>query len=314
MSITKRIDAVTEIQREYLDTVVPAPKSVKIELTSRCNFACGFCAHRLRNDKLEMDWNFYKRITKEMLDCGVEELGVFYIGESLMCNWLPEAIRYAKKIGFPYVFLTTNGSLMTEMKTQALMDAGLDSLKFSYNNADPFQFRYITGMAPSVFQKIQDNIKATFRIRNEGNYATKLYASSILYDGAQAEKMQEAVNKIKDYVDEHYWLPLYSFGAKATDKEKEMGYKPTPGNQGRIGALRPPLPCWAVFKEGHICVDGKLSACCFDIGEGWIMGDLKEESFLKAWNSDVFKTLREAHLRRDVTGTACENCATTGNK
>ncbi len=310
MSITKRIDAVTEIQEEYLDVMLPAPKSVKIELTSRCNFACGFCAHRLRTDKMNMEWDFFKRITKEMLVCGVQELGLFYIGESLLCDWLPEAIRYAKKIGYPYVFLTTNGSLMTEIKAQAIMEAGLDSLKFSYNNSDPFQFRYITGMAPSLFEKIQDNIRDTFYIREKENYKTKLYASSILYDGSQHSKMVNAVNKILPFVDEHYWLPLYSFGSQATEKEIEMGYKPTPGNQGRIGALRKPLPCWAVFKEGHICVDGKLSACCFDIGEGWIMGDLKTTPFMQAWNSEEFRKLREAHLRKDITGTACEHCAT----
>ena len=33
------------------------------------------------------------------------------------------------------------------------------------------------------------------------------------------------------------------------------------GNPGRLDAMRPPMPCWAVFKEGHITHDGKLSAC-----------------------------------------------------
>lgn len=310
-TITKRIDHITEIQQEYLDIVLPPPKSVKIELTSRCNFACGFCAHRMRTDKLNMEWDFYTRITQEMRDCGVQELGLFYIGESLLCDFLPDAIRHAKKIGFPYVFLTTNGSLMSEVKADAIMNAGLDSLKFSYNNSDPIQFRYITGMAPSVFETIKENIKNTFKIRSKNGYKTKIYASSIMYDGAQQAKMVAAVHQIQPYVDEHYWLPLYSFGAQATEKERELGYKPTPGNQGRIGALRRPLPCWAVFKEGHICVDGKLSACCFDIGERWIMGDLKTTPFMQAWNSDKFMELRAAHLRQDVTGTACEACAVT---
>lgn len=66
------------------------------------------------------------------------------------------------------------------------------------------------------------------------------------------------------YVDQHYWLPLYSMGAFATDREEELGYRPTAGNQGRIGALREPLPCWSAFTEGHVTAEGKLSACCFD--------------------------------------------------
>ncbi len=54
--------------------------------------------------------------------------------------------------------------------------------------------------------------------------------------------------------------------------------------------------------------DGELSACCFDATANWTMGDLNTTSFMEAWNSQSFIRLREAHLRRDVSGTVCENC------
>ena len=76
----------------------------------------------------------------------------------------------------------------------------------------------------------------------------------------------------------------------------------------RLGALREPLPCWSAFTEGHITYDGKLSACCFDAGDQWIMSDLNRASFMDGWNSPAFVQLREAHLRRDVSGTICESC------
>ena len=43
-----------------------------------------------------MDEGFFRRIVREMREAGVEELGVFYLGESFLCPWLAEAIRYAK--------------------------------------------------------------------------------------------------------------------------------------------------------------------------------------------------------------------------
>ena len=110
MTITQRIDAITRIAPEYRGVFIPAPKSVKIELTANCNYKCSFCVKSLRADNGEMDRKFYSRIIREMRDSGVEELGVFYIGESFTCKWLPEAIAEAKSVGFPYVFLTTNGS------------------------------------------------------------------------------------------------------------------------------------------------------------------------------------------------------------
>ena len=84
-----------------------------------------------------MDRYQYSRLIREMRDAGVEELGVFYIGESFTCKWLPDAIAEAKKIGFPYVFLTTNGSAATPDRVEACMKAGLDSLKFSINFESP---------------------------------------------------------------------------------------------------------------------------------------------------------------------------------
>jgi len=309
-TISKRIDAVNNVGEEYRKEVIPAPPSVKIEMTSRCNFYCGFCSHRKNFKKYaDIDKDFYKRVVKEMREAGVEELGMFYIGESLMLPWLAEAIKYAKDIGFPYVFLTTNGSLASRDKLKSLMEAGLDSLKFSFNNADPFQFRQVTGMAPSVFNLIVKNIKTARELINEYGFKTKIYASSIKYTGKQQESMEKAVNEIKPYLYEHYWLPLLSFGAQAVDSEKELGMEDAvKGNPGRLDNMRDPLPCWAVFKEGHITSEGKLSACCFDNSDKWIMADLNDKSFMDGWNSEEFQNLRKAHLKGDVHGTACEQC------
>lgn len=309
-TITQRIDTVTSIPDVYRKMVIPAPKSVKIELTSRCNFHCGFCSHH-KNLKTygDMDFRLFKRLAGEMRAAGVEELGMFYIGESFILPWLKDAIAYAKEIGFPYVFCTTNGSLANPDKVKGLMEAGLDSLKFSLNNADKFQFRNVTGMAPSVFDTIKENIKAAFKVRQEGKYKTRLYASSIKYTGEQQTAMQQLVDEIRPYLDEHYWLPLLSFGDQAVETEKTMGMDDAVrGNPGRLDTMRPPIPCWAVFREGHITHDGLLSACCFDNSNSWIMADLKEVTFMDGWNSPEFQRLRGAHLTDKCEDTPCAGC------
>ena len=307
--ITSRIDAVTKIPPRYLAAQLPAPRAVKIELTSQCNYRCGFCAHRLRmKDRGQMDRAFYERVVGEMVEAGVEELGLFYIGESFMCAWLPEAIGFAKRRGIRYAFLTTNGSLATPERVEACMAAGLDSLKFSMNNADEVQFAQIAGVKRKLYRDSIANLKAARGVRERGSYKCGIFASSIQYDGEQQARMLELVDEITPFVDEHYWLPLYSMGSLTTQREEELGYRPIAGNQGRVGALRDPLPCWSAFTEGHITHDGKLSACCFDAGDRWVMADLNEMSFMQGWNSEPFVRLREAHLRRDVSGTICESC------
>lgn len=288
--ITDRIDAITKIPLEYQKAELPAPKSVKIEISPRCNYRCGFCALRTREKqpKWDMDFNLFKRITREMRDAGVEEIGVFYLGESFMNpRLLVDCIKYLKsEIGMPYVFLTSNASMSFPEAVDACMEAGLDSLKWSCNAADEEQFKKIMAVSGKLFYRALDNIKSTWEIRQEKGYKTGLYASSIHYDGEQLAKMEALLNeRVRPYVDQHYWLPLYSMGAFATQREEELGYRPTAGNQGRLEALREPLPCWSAFTEGHVTAEGMLSACCFDANSKWTMGDLNKQSFMEAWNS-----------------------------
>lgn len=189
------------------------------------------------------------------------------------------------------------------------MLAGLDSLKSSFNFSDPQQFQDVTRVKADEYYTVVDNLKFARMVRDhvlvETGHRCGIYASSILYDGDQRDRMKEAVAEILPYVDEHYWLPLYgqaglTAGAKGT--------KPTAGNQGRIGALRKPLPCWSLFTEGHITYDGRLSACCFDHDGRFNMGDLNQMSFMEAWHGAPFQALRQANLDENVCGTVCEKC------
>lgn len=312
--ITDKIDRITHIPGEYLRSKPPCPKSVKIELTGRCNYRCGFCALRMRENQPsirdDMDLDFFKDITADMQRSGVEEIGLFYLGESLMAPELTiAACRWLKDIGMPYVFLTTNGSLCDERTAHGLMDAGLDSLKFSMNASDDEQFEEVMGVKKKLYQSAIDNLKQTYEIRERYGYGTKIYASSIKYDGEQQERMESLVReRIEPFVDEHYWLPLYSMGSVATQREAELGYRPTAGNQGRIGGLVNPLPCWSCFTEGHVRSDGQVSLCCFDADGRFQVGNLHEDSWMNIWHNEKFTKVREAHLKKDLTGTVCEEC------
>src|SRR5574343_821826 len=308
MTITSRIDGITKIDAAHSGVFISAPRSVKVELTANCNYRCGFCVKSLRADTGDMDRALYSRLLREMRDAGVDELGVFYIGESFTCRWLPEAIAEAKEVGFPYVFLTTNGAVATPERVRACMEAGLDSLKFSINFTDAEQLADVAQVSGRMWRRAIDNLKAARRIRDEGGYKCGIYASSIAFDGEQGRKMRLVVQEIEPFVDEHYWLPLYGMSGAS----KAAGWKPRPGNPGRLDNMRAePLPCWAVFTEAHVTADGKLAACCFGTGldDTLEMADLKSTDFMDAWNSAAFRILRKAHLLKNVDGTACQECA-----
>jgi radical SAM protein with 4Fe4S-binding SPASM domain len=317
MSIAKHLKPITHIPKEYLNDLPPIPKSVKIEITSKCNYKCQYCAISFRNGEptKNMDWDFFKKITTEMRSLGIEEIGLFYIGESFVNpNYLIKAIKFLKQdLKFPYIFLTSNASLANPRVVNQCMEAGLDSLKWSCNAADNEQFEYLMGVDSKWFDIAKVNIKEAWNIRNSNAYPTKLYASSIRYDNNQMKKAEEFLNKhIIHFVDEHYWLPLYTAGGQAKEKEKELGMQPIAGNTGRLDDHSEPLPCWTLFTASHILVDGRMTGCCLDGIGNWVMGDLKKQSFKEAWHSKEFQELRKHHLEKNIIGTKCEKCALVG--
>ena len=211
----------------------------------------------------------------------------------------------------PYVFLTSNASMAFPEAVEECMKAGLDSLKWSVNAADEAQFEKIMGVSGKLFQpRPRQRASGVGRARAAAATRPASTPRRSATTARSSAKMEALLTEhVRPYVDQHYWLPLYSMGAFATQREAELGYRPTAGNQGRIGALREPLPCWSAFTEGHVTAEGKLSACCFDATANWTMGDLNEVS--RSWKRGTrsrSSDLRAAHLKKDVRGTVCENC------
>ncbi len=324
--ITKWIDSVTQISdiRIKMSGIQPAPKSVKIELTARCNLRCKYCAVRTRKKQPtnDMDFYFFQKITEEMRMSGVEEIGVFYLGESFMNpELLYKAVKWCKRdLGFPHVFLTSNAVMAHDEWVAKIMDAGLDSLKWSVNGADAKQFTDITGGNKELYWQALKNIKEAWLARNAINAKTTLSASSILYEGDQKKRMEEMLETyILPYVDKHYWLPLYQMSMYRDKVKEETGFMPTAGNMGRIDEItmkpnRKSLPCWSAFTEGHVRVTGELSACCFGADERFDMGILDGTNFMRQWNSPKFQEIRKAQLKtmtdgqEALNGTVCEVC------
>ena len=301
-SISERLDKVRTLDGWARSVTPPVPRSAKIELTSRCDLHCFFCAsHKHPRVFTEMSPALFTQIVDELRMVGVEQLGLFYIGESMLCEWLPEAIRYAKHVcGFPYVFLTTNGLSATPERLRACMAAKLDSIKFAFNWSDAGEFQRVTGVPGTEFDRALENLKAARSVRDdvqhESGHRCAIYASSLRYDDEQPDRMRETLKIIQSCVDQHYWLPL-------------LGHcgLPAPQSVGRPVPVKD-LPCWALFSEAHITWDGKLSACSLDASSRFHMGDLEKTSFPEAWHSPAFQALRARHLDRNVKGTACQSC------
>lgn len=294
----KMKDRLSNLLRKEIHENPPFPKSVKIEITSHCNYKCSCCFHKdSLGNKGFIDPNFLKYILFELKSLNVEEVGLFGLGESTLDKNLPLYIKMAKDLGIPYVFLTTNGSLCTLDYIKTLLDSGLDSLKFSINAYD--RDSYLKETKRDNFIEVVGNLKRISKYIKEKNIKCNLSVSCIFYPDKEEEylKFKSEIEKFAEF----YFLPLYNQAGLVPDEK---------ASKGNIGALFnnvSPMPCYKIFNFANITWDGYLTACCFDFQEKFKIADLKKVSLIEAWNNQKFKDLRTCHLK-GIVPDLCKDC------
>ncbi|MGH7248604.1 MAG: radical SAM protein, partial [Pseudomonadota bacterium] len=119
----------------------PAPKTLWIELTSKCPFDCIFCSRKLlRGNGEHMEFELFERILAQLDAPDILRLN--YSGESVHYPHLGAAIRAAKATGAT-VELVSAFSSASDAAIRGMVDGGLDRLGVSVHTADQGQYRRI---------------------------------------------------------------------------------------------------------------------------------------------------------------------------
>jgi hypothetical protein len=307
-SVVEQVAQLRRLSAAERSVTPPVPRSAKVGLQSGCEVGCRFCAAgRSAADRRSMTLPTFERIVRGLRDAGVERFGLFYMNEPFADDRLAQAIRIAKEeCGVSYVFVTSSGVGATAAKLRSCLEAGLDSLKFALNFSGPVQAGSSAAISAQAFMEAIENVRLARQVRDDvfeqtGRYC-RLSISSLEYDDAQRQRMGPVLQEFIGCVDEHYWLPLFGRIDHAPNDT-------SPGTDGSVGGLlRKAIPCWSLFTEAHVDANAELSACCLDGSARFRMGDLTEASFTQAWHGSRFRALRSAHLRGDVSTTACAQC------
>lgn len=148
----------------------PRPRSLWIELTSKCPFDCVFCSRSLRRGAgLHMDMALYRRLIGE-LDAP-EIIRLNYSGESTHHPHIIEAIRLAAATGAATELVTALGSLPDRL-VEPLATSGLGRLTVSLHTLDPAQYERLYGY--SSVQDVRRKVDALLAARERAGRATPL--------------------------------------------------------------------------------------------------------------------------------------------
>jgi pyrroloquinoline quinone biosynthesis protein E len=118
-----------------MTSAAPTPLALIAELTHRCPLHCVYCSNPLQMQRLadELSTEAWSRVFREAAEAGVLQVD-FTGGEPLARPDLVDLVRSARGAGL-YVNLITSGLPLDEARLDEIINAGLDHIQLSFQDA-----------------------------------------------------------------------------------------------------------------------------------------------------------------------------------
>jgi MoaA/NifB/PqqE/SkfB family radical SAM enzyme len=294
---------------------LPAPLSIFLEFTNRCNFRCKFCPESLDDYRerahgihlLPLD-RFHK-ICRDIQELGgVKVLRYHNMGEPLLHPQATSMIRYANDLGLAErTELTTNGSMLTPEKAEELIASNLDYIRVSIYGATKESHTALTA-SPIKPERIAANIRH-LRERRDALGALKpfIYVKMVdPMDEAEVARFRSLYDGIADEIDiepPHNWT-----GSEGSDL-LQIAYGKKVVRDPEVVRRRAKEVCPSPFYMLALHSDGEASVCCVDWQEGTSVGNVFQESLRDIWNGLRLREFQRMDIeRRSCENTICRNC------
>ncbi len=276
----------------------PFPRSnFLIELSNACNHACIFCTHQKMRRKIgRINRDLCYDILQQAYDLGTREVGFYATGEPFIITDLHEYIKKAKEIGYTYVYLTSNGALATPDRIRQVIDAGLDSIKFSINAPQRKLYKFIHGH--DDFDTVMNNLKYLNSYRKESGKNYKIYVTGILTKFT--ENLQHKYHEVfADLCDQVVFKYVYNQG----------GYMPEIDSLLRCNCDKETYRrCNLPFDAISVTYEGYLSIENADYENMLVVADLNKVSLKEGWYGEKMKEMRRKFMEDNLGGTLCDGC------
>lgn len=294
--------------RQTIENICMQPNAfenitLRLELSNICNHKCLFCPNsEMRRRRCHMDSGLVYRLLSEGSKLGIKKVGLFITGEPFVSPDLEKYISFAKENNYTYVFITTNGALATPDRLAGIMEAGVDSIKFSINAGTKESYKMIHGV--DDYEKVWENLIYADSYRKKRGLPVKLLSSFVVTKYTK-EEINMHYEKIKPYIDDICFFKAESFGGdmKNDALEVAMDHEDMPQY-----TLPNRLPCAELFHTMCVTAEGYLTCCCNEAFNYLVVADVNKLTLKEAWDSDAMQDIRRRHIEGNIEGTQCYKC------
>jgi len=225
---------------------------------------------------------------------GVYSIKFNWRGEVSINPFLVEAIKYAKQKGILEVAINTNGLPKQQDLLIECVKSGLDRIIFSVDGFSKETFE--TVRIGANYEKLIENINDLLKYKKNNNLVKPF---------VRVQMVRTNVNQheVSDYIE--YWTDRVDDVRVNDVMDRGQGTELMMGDQVAIGRTRCPQP----FQRMIIGRDGRVSPCCADWNQEYIIGDTSKESLLDIWNEKKMAAIRKVQDKVELDKIdICKNC------
>jgi sulfatase maturation enzyme AslB (radical SAM superfamily) len=305
-----------------------------IEFASRCNLRCKWCSLDFDKPSVNMDEALLAKALDELLTpagWAVGEIALHNGGEALMHPRLSSMLGViaAKRAGhatFPRVSLLTNGVLLNQAKSNAILSSGaIDRLRVSVDGGSVAAFEEIR--TPARWSRVRDNVFEFVKLNNAAPRRIDTGVICVVPPDRPLtiDWMEEEFRDVLLAVDSYELRHPHNW-----DGSKELGLTPKPDaapampvqlyGMGRsllrrarnVVAPRPASEhpvCKFLLRELVLLPDGRVSVCCADLNARGVIGQLGETSLRDIFDSQARASMIDAFRKGNKASIPlCRDC------
>ena len=256
------------------------PLHVDIELSDACNLRCRMCTHGFGNAPTGgfMDNSLAFHIVDECVRVGVYSIKLNWRGEVAINKFLPEAVRYAKNNGILEVQINTNGHPKDRDIFIQCAENRLDRIIFSVDGFTAETYESIRKGAD--FNQLINNIHRLLAWKKKHNSKKPLVRVQML-------RTKENKSQVDDFIS--YWTPLVDDISINDESNRGQGNSMIVGDQITVGRAR----CSQPFQRLTISRDGRVSPCCSDWEQHYLVGNIESDRLDDLWMNRKMAYLRD---------------------
>ena len=279
------------------------PRLIDIEPVGLCNFRCVCCPTGLQavtRPQGMMDERVYYDIVAQ---CAPDDTAIRMIGwgEPTLHPNIVSFVRAANDAGI-LTHINTNGSKITWDLAVDLVDAGLSSIKFSFQGVDRETYKETRKV--DFFDGMLEAIQTMREARGEQSTPFIAASTSTTYETpAQIESFRHMMEPLVD----HLSIGKTIFGfidsrAVRINKDEFERLKALATTD-----LKHPDPCPEVYEKLSISWNGDIRVCCNDHNATTNLGNASD-GIANAWHHPTIKQYREKLLAKRYVGPLCSQC------